>query len=133
VSVAIQKVDGVDSVKVSLNQGRADVRFKPGNRVTVERILEVIRDNGFTPRGSEVRIAGKVIERGGRPALSVTCLDLVYLLVDHPDARGKVGELQKVVVGKQVTVSGYLSEVTKDVKPEEPRRLEVRDFAVESK
>ncbi|GEM_PF-956414 len=132
-SVAIQKVDGVDSVKVSLNQGRADVRFKPGNRVTVERILEVIRDNGFTPRGSEVRIAGKVIERGGRPALSVTCLDLVYLLVDHPDARGKVGELQKVVVGKQVTVSGYLSEVTKDVKPEEPRRLEVRDFAVESK
>jgi copper chaperone CopZ len=131
VSVAIKKVEGVDSVKVSLNQGVAVILFRPGNRVTAERIRDLIRDNGFTPKGADVRIAGKVIERGGKPALTVTGLDLVYLLVDHPDTKGKVAELQKVAMGRQVTLRGHLPETAKDAGPEKPRNLQLRDFALE--
>ena len=100
-SVAIKKVNGVDSVKVSLNEGVADIKLKDGNKVTVEQIRGIIRKNGFTPKESQARVAGNVVERNGQPALAVTGLDQVYLLADAPDAKGKVEQL-KGRMGKQV-------------------------------
>ena len=48
--VAVRKLDGVRSVTVSLNDGYADILLASQNTVTVERIREAIRRNGFTPR-----------------------------------------------------------------------------------
>ena len=128
-SVAIKKVDGVETVKVSLNEGFADIKLKPANRVTVERIRGIIRDNGFTPKGSDIRVAGRLVERGGKPALAVSGLDLVYLLVDHPDARGKIAELQKAGLEKLVIVTGHLPETAKEPTGDAPAVLQLRDFA----
>jgi copper chaperone CopZ len=125
VSVAIKKVSGVDSVKVSLNEGLADIKLKDGNKVTVEQIRGIIRKNGFTPKESQARVAGNVVERNGQPALAVTGLDQVYLLADAPDAKGKVEQL-KGRMGKQVVLSGQLPE-TKEA--EEPQTLLVREVA----
>ncbi len=124
-SVAIKKVNGVDSVKVSLNEGLADIKLKDGNKVTVEQIRSIIRKNGFTPKESQARVAGRVVERNGQPALEVTGLDQVYLLADAPDAKGKVEQL-KGRMGKQVVLSGQLPE-TKET--EEPQALLVHDVA----
>ena len=67
-SVALKKVNGVQDVKVSLNEGSAVIKLKDGNKVDVEQIREIIRKNGFTPKGAEVKVAGKVVERDGKPA-----------------------------------------------------------------
>ena len=41
VSVALEKIEGVELVKVSLNEGIADIKLKLGNKVTVEQIVQV--------------------------------------------------------------------------------------------
>lgn len=129
VSVAMKKVEGVESVRVSLNRGEALLGLKPGNSVTVERIRQVVRDNGFTPKDSDVEIVGKVVERGGKAALAVSGPDVVYLLVDHRHATGKVQKLWKEAREKEVVVRGHLPETATKGRAVEPRILEVRDFA----
>jgi len=130
VSVAIKKVKGVESVNVSLNKGEAEIRFKPGNEVTVEQIRQIVLDNGFTPKDSDVEVAGTLIERSGKPALAVPGPDLVYRLVDHRQGKGKVEELWKKAREKEIVVKGHLPQTTTKGRAEEPRVLEVKDFAV---
>ena len=86
--VAIKKVEGVDTVKVSLNEGYAEVSFKPGSRATLEQIRDIVRRNGFTPRGAEVRIAGQLVQHEGKLALAVSGSDAVYLLAEDRPSRG---------------------------------------------
>ena len=110
-SVAIKKVEGVESVNVSLNEGFADIKLRDGNKVTVELVREVIRKNGFTPKESTVKVRGKVIERNGKPALEVGGPNGVLLLT------GNVGELSKAA-GKEVVVSGVIPETAAKNEPE---------------
>jgi len=126
----MKKVPGVESVEVSLNKGEALLRLKPDNSVTVERIRQVVLDNGFTPRDSDVEVVGKVTERNGKPALAVSGPDLVYLLADHRSGRGKVDQLWTEAREKAVLVKGHLPQTTIKGRAAEPRTLEVRDFAV---
>jgi copper chaperone CopZ len=133
VSVAVEKIEGVELVKVSLNEGIAYIKLKSGNKVTVEEIVEVIRDNGFTPKGTKIRVAGKVVERGGDPALDVTGLDFTYLLVEHPEGKGKVAKLRETALGKQVILNGHLSEREPGRSSRAPHRLQVLDFTVANK
>ncbi|MGH9362146.1 MAG: heavy-metal-associated domain-containing protein [Thermoanaerobaculia bacterium] len=124
--MAIKKVKGVAKVEVSLNRGVADITFRPGNTATVEDVRRVAIDSGFTPKAAEVRIAGTVIHRE-KPALAVTGLDVVYLLVDHPSAKGLARRLHDHYDGKDVVVSGIVPE---SAKGGEPRVLQVQEFAL---
>ncbi len=126
----MKKVRGVESVDVSLNKGEALIRLKPGNTVTVEQIRQVVIDNGFTPKDSDVEVAGTVIERNGKPALAVTGLDLVYLLEDDRGGRGKAEELWRHARGKEVLVKGHLPQTSIKGRAEEPRVLGVRDYSL---
>ncbi len=90
-------------MKVSLNEGSADIRLKDGNKVDVEQIRDIIRKNGFTPKDAEVKVAGKVVERNGKPALEVTGPDVVYLL------EGNIAALNEMK-GKQVVITGQVPE-----------------------
>lgn len=132
VSAAIQKLEGVASVEVSLNKGFADVKLKPGNRVDPERIRQVVRDNGFTPKAADVTLAGEIVERNGKPALAVKGLDVVYLLIEHADARSKLAEAQRAV-GRTVLATGRLPEATTAPAADAPRALELLDLAIEPK
>lgn len=129
VRVAVKDIPGVASVDVSLNQGLAVIRLKPDNQVDLERLREAIRDNGFTPKDADVWVAGRVIERDGRPALRVPGQEHPLLLADHPDGRGKVDELLKVARDQAVVVEGRVSasRPTED----RPPVLEIRSFSVE--
>lgn len=130
-SVAIRKIEGVASVDVSLNGGFAEVKLKPGNRIDPERIRQVARDNGFTPKGADVKVAGRIVERSGKLALEVSGLDdVVYLLVEHSEAKDKLAEAHRAA-GKAVVVTGHLSETAMASKPDAPRSLEVRHVILE--
>lgn len=132
-SVAIRKIEGVASVDVSLNGGFADVKLKAGNRVDPERIRQVARDNGFTPKGADVKVAGQIVERSGKLALEVSGLDeIVYLLVEHSEAKDKLAEAHKAA-GKAVVVTGHLPETAIAPKPDAPRSLEIRHMTLETR
>jgi copper chaperone CopZ len=126
--VAIKKIEGVDTVKVSLNQGLAEITFKPGNRATLEQVREIVRRNGFTPKAADIRVAGTIVRHAGKPALAVTGTDIVYRLAEHPDAKGRVTELNRSAGDQAVVVAGQVPESTPGT--EGPLALQVREFSL---
>jgi copper chaperone CopZ len=84
VRVAIGKLPGVESVEVSLQRAIADVRLKPGNAITLDRLRQIVKSSGFNAREATVIAVGTLIERGGKPAVNVSGIDTVWLVV--PDA-----------------------------------------------
>ncbi len=125
-SVALKKIEGVASVDVSLNEGSAEIRFRRGSAVTPEQIREAIRRNGFTPKEAEVKAAGRIVERGGRPAFEVSGIELVYVLVGADPAMEAV---RKLPAGSRVVLRGRLPAA---VAASEPERLEVLAVEPES-
>ncbi len=112
----------MQDVKVSLNEGTAVIKLKEGNKVDVEQIRDIIRKNGFTPKDADVKVAGKVVERNGRPALEVNGPDVVYLL------EGNVAPL-KDMTGKQVVLVGQAPETADK---NEPPKLVVKQVTTRS-
>lgn len=100
--VAVKKIDGVESVDVSLNRGLAVIRFRPEQRVAVQQVREAIRANGFTPKAAQVRVAGRLVKRGDRLALATPGEGDIFLLAAHADPPGREGD--------EVVVEGLVPE-----------------------
>jgi hypothetical protein len=127
VRVVVGKIEGVRSVKVSLKDGLATIQLAPDNRVTLSRIRDAIRGNGFTARSAEVRVAGSLVQRGDMLALVVPGTNDVFVLEDAPGAVGTVAALRRRDPGVRVILSGQLP----GPKPREPQgaeRMLVRSF-----
>ena len=56
----MQKVDGVQTVQVSLKQGTTTLELRPENKVTVAQLRTVIRNNGFVSKEIQVMARGTV-------------------------------------------------------------------------
>jgi copper chaperone CopZ len=72
VRVAIHKVDGVESVELSLERAEADIRLRQDNRVSLDQFRKVVKANGFEPRQATVTAVGTVREVGGKLAFEVS-------------------------------------------------------------
>ena len=59
----MQKVDGVQSVRVSLNDGITILELKPGNAVTIAKLRQIIKNNGFVSQEAHVIARGRSEER----------------------------------------------------------------------
>ena len=70
-SVAIRKLDGVESVDVSLEKASADIRLKPGNAITLPQLRRVIRQSGYPTKEAHVEARGTIVDRNGKPALDL--------------------------------------------------------------
>jgi len=71
VSVAIKKLDGVESIEVSLEKASADIRLRPGNAITLPQLRRTIRQAGYPTKDAQVEASGTVVERNGKPALDL--------------------------------------------------------------
>jgi len=71
VSVAIKKLDGVESVDVSLEKASADIKLKPGNTITLPQLRRIIRQGGYPTKDAHVEARGTVVDRNGKPALDL--------------------------------------------------------------
>jgi copper chaperone CopZ len=60
VSTGLKKLDGVEKVDVSLEQGLAKIKLKPQNKVTLVAIQTIIKKNGFSPKSANVKLRGKL-------------------------------------------------------------------------
>ena len=61
----MQKVPGVTSVKVSLNDGLTILDFAPDNAVTLAQLRQIIRNNGFVTNESHIAARGAVASSNG--------------------------------------------------------------------
>ena len=102
-SVAVKKIPGVESVKVSLNEGRAVIVLKPGNSVRLEQIRTVINEQGFTPKDAKIIAIGDLTEPGGHLELKVSGNNDVFPVLETPHAGW-----QKQV-GSNLLVSGMIA------------------------
>jgi copper chaperone CopZ len=128
VRVAIRKIDGVQTVEVSLNRGLAVITFKPENRIGIGRVRDLIRSNGFTPKDADVRIRGRVVERDGGLVLTLPDQDRAYRLEDHPDAAATISRLTQSGRGKIVVIVGRVPETRG--RGERTDIIQVRNFTL---
>jgi hypothetical protein len=54
----MKKVNGVESVNVSLNEGKASIRFKPESRAQYADVRSGIEKNGFAVKDATLRARG---------------------------------------------------------------------------
>ena len=98
--VALQKVSAVESVHVSLERASTDVQLRPGNSMTLDQLRKIIKDNGFTTKEATVTVDGKLIDRGGQPALDVTGANTVMLIVADPKQPAVLKQVQERLAAK---------------------------------
>lgn len=111
-SVAIKKIEGVDSVNVSLNQGRASIVLKPGNSVRLEQLNQAVKNNGFTAREARVKVRGQVTVTDGKSKFKVLGTNEVYDLVTDAAHAKLNGDLAKHT-GKDVVIEGTVPALSK--------------------
>ena len=106
--VAIEKIEGVTSVSVSLNEGMTTIQFAASNSVRIEQIREVIRKNGFTPKEAEIKVAGLLNVRGDTLALASPGVDEPLLLQDFPGTSQPISALRQLSPNATITVAGQV-------------------------
>ena len=112
--VAVEKLDGVVSAEVSLNDGHVAVALEEDNHVRLDRLREVIRDQGFTPREATLRARGIVERRDGGLVFRTPDGEIVLEVEGGPDVMATVeGRL-----GESLVLSGRVDEAA-------PRTLRV--------
>ena len=67
----MKKLDGVESVEVSLEKATADIRLKPDNRITLSQLRQTIRKSGYPTKDARIEARGTIVERNGKPALDL--------------------------------------------------------------
>src|SRR4051812_924112 len=72
VYVALKKTPGVESVDVSLNNGLATVKLKPGNTASVPQFWQLLHEKGYTPKTTTVSVQGELVGGPGRLQLKVS-------------------------------------------------------------
>jgi copper chaperone CopZ len=86
VRVAIQKIDGVESVVLSLERAEADIRLRQDNRVSIDQFRRIAKANGFEPRQATVTAVGTVREVNGALAFEVSGVPAALLVVTDRSA-----------------------------------------------
>jgi hypothetical protein len=126
VRVATLKIEGVETVTVSLQRAVADIRLREGNRVTLEQIRRMVRANGFTPRDALVTAVGNPIGRGGAPAFELIGIDTVLLI----DIKRSAPEVVAQLNAARAAGSTEPAEITGTVesKTDEPDPIVVTAF-----
>jgi len=116
VRVAVQKVEGVESVELSLERAQADIRLLPGNRVTLDRFRKIVKGNGFEPKEAVVSATGTVRDNGGRLMFDVSGVGATLVVAADKTAPGILKSLKIALEAKPPTpldITGSVS-VSKD-------------------
>ena len=125
--VAVQKLSGVESVNVSLERASTAIQLRPGNSITLEQPRSIIKNNGFTPKDTTVTVVGRLVERGGQPALDVTGTTTVMLIVADPKQPTPFKQVQDRMAAKPagtVRVTGLV-----ESRADSPDRIAVGSIA----
>ena len=94
-SVAVKKLEGVETVEVSLEKASAVITFKADNKITLPQLRRIIRSIGYPTKEAQIVARGSVIDRDGKPAIDL--LNGSFLdLDDKPASTSAIIELRGV-------------------------------------
>ena len=116
VRVAIQKVDGVESVELSLERAQADIRLGKDNLVSLDRFRQVVKANGFEPKEATVTAVGTVREVGGKLAFDVSGVSPPLIVSPDASAPAAYKQLKSAVDAKSTAVFEVVGTVEKESK-----------------
>jgi copper chaperone CopZ len=111
VRVAVQKIPGVEEVKVSLNEGMTEIRFARANGATISQVRRAIREKGFTPKEADVRVRGRVDLSGDTFLLVLPDSVDTFTLHASPAAREQLRE----AIDREVEAQGRVPEESERV------------------
>ena len=126
--VAVRKLEGVESVDVSLERAVAQVQLRAGNRITLAQLRQIIKNNGFTAKDSTVTVTGHLIERGGKPALEVSNTNTVWLLTSDPQAPAPYTDAAKWLESRRPLPVDIVGVVPPPADAEQPERIIVQSI-----
>src|SRR3954470_21671840 len=101
----MKSLNGLDSVEVSLEQGTATTKWKPGNNVTLRQMLAAVEKNGFANKGAKVVVAGIATQNAGKWRLAVSGTSETYELT-----AADPGVFRGLHSGDAVVVTGSVPE-----------------------
>jgi copper chaperone CopZ len=104
VRVAFQKVDGVESVELSLERAQADIRLRKDNIVSLDRFRRIVKANGFEPRQATVTALGTVREVGGKLAFEVSGVTPPLIIAPDASAPAAYKQLKSAADGKSTAI-----------------------------
>jgi hypothetical protein len=64
-------MDGLESVRVSLNDGKAYLTLAATNELTLQKIQEEVKNNGFSARNAEITLKGELLSEGNEWRIKV--------------------------------------------------------------
>lgn len=109
----MEKLPGVESASVSLNEGRTVIQLRPGNEITMAQIRESIQRNGFTPRDAVIKAQATVIATGDKLQLKISGTNETYDVVTT--AHDSIQQQLRKSAGRTVMIDGMIP-VPKDAK-----------------
>jgi hypothetical protein len=57
----MQKLEGVDSVRVSLKEGLTILELRPNNKITLAQLRTVIKNNGFVSKEAHITARASLV------------------------------------------------------------------------
>ncbi len=110
----MEKLPGVESARVSLNEGRATIQLNAGNTVSMTQIRQGVERNGFTPQQAVINAQADVIAAGNRLQLKISGTNDTYDVAATIHAEDIQRQL-KQSSGQKVVIEGIIP-VQKDPK-----------------
>jgi copper chaperone CopZ len=83
---AIQRVEGVEKVRVEMEPVRAEVTPRGGGWIEAEQLRDAIKNAGFRPGDIRYTVSGPLTEWRGQPALRVAGSDRLVVLQPAPQS-----------------------------------------------
>jgi hypothetical protein len=85
----MQKIDGIDKVRVSLNEGLTILDLKADNAVTLSTVRQIIKNNGFVSKEATVVARGTIANVDGQSTFEVSGTRERLLTTAEPQRSGE--------------------------------------------
>ena len=104
------KVQGVESVHVSLKEASTTIELRAGNVVTLDQVRDIIKKNGFKPGAAQVRATGTLVDVSGRLRIDLAPAKVILSVASEKDAAAEEARKLLAAGDRVVEVAGTVSE-----------------------
>jgi len=121
----LKKLDGLEDLRILVDEGRAVMTFREGSAVDFDAIGEAIRKGGFTPKAIQATLMGTLARVEDRLMLRMDGLEQGLLLASGPGLDRLTATKSE---GDRITVTGKVEAKQPKGHGEHPYAITVEHF-----